>query len=104
MDISNISLSKLKELLAMIPAEILKRERDEKASALKELAAFAAERGFRLDELMGGISADKKARVPVAVKYKHPQNTELAWTGRGRQPKWVVEFLAAGGNLEQLSV
>ena len=105
MELSNLSLAELKNLLTIIPAEIKRREKDEKAQALKDLAAFAAERGFSLEELIGtAVPVEKKERSPVAVKYRHPQNADLAWTGRGRQPKWFVEFIGAGGNLEQLAV
>jgi len=105
MELTNLSLAELKNLLTLIPAEIKKREKDEKAKTLKELEAFAAERGFTLDELLGGSTAKvKKEKGTVAVKYRHPANAELAWTGRGRQPKWVAEFLANGWTLEQLAV
>lgn len=105
MELSNLSLVELKNLLTLIPAEIKKREKEDKAKTLKELEALAAERGFNLAELMGeGSTKVKKEKGTVAVKYRHPQNAELAWTGRGRQPKWVVEFLANGGTLEQLAV
>ena len=52
----------------------------------------------------GKDAAEKVAKVkrPVAVKYRTPDGQE--WTGRGRQPKFVVEFLANGGTLEQLAV
>lgn len=101
MDIANISLFELKALLAQIPKEIERREKEEKVKARKEIEAFAAERGFALSDLLGEIPS-KKERAPVAVKYKHPSDNSLAWTGRGRQPKWVVTFLANGGTLEQL--
>lgn len=103
MDISTLSLAELKDLLNKIPAEIKRREKDEKARALKDIAALAAERGFSLEELMEG-AVSKKEKAPVAVKYQHPKNPQLTWTGRGRQPKWVVEFLAAGGSLDQLAI
>ena len=103
MELSNISLAELKQLLEAIPAEIKRREKDERAQALKDLQAFAAERGFSLEELLGE-GKDKKVSKPVAIKYRHPENAELAWTGRGRQPKWVVEFIATGGTIEQLAI
>jgi DNA-binding protein H-NS len=28
------------------------------------------------------------------VKYRHPENAELCWSGRGRKPKWVEAWLA----------
>ncbi len=103
MELSNIPLAELKQLLESIPAEIKRREKDEKAQALKDLQAFAAERGFSLQDLLGE-GKEKKVAKPVAIKYRHPEKAELAWTGRGRQPKWVAEFIGAGGTIEQLAV
>lgn len=102
MDISTLSLAQLKELLTQIPAEIKRREKDEKANLLKELEKLAAERGFSLSDVLDGGA--KKVKAPVSVKYQHPQDASLTWTGRGRQPKWIVEFVANGGSLESLAV
>ncbi|WP_209022512.1 H-NS family nucleoid-associated regulatory protein [Rhodocyclus gracilis] len=38
------------------------------------------------------------------VKYRHPQNHDLTWTGRGRQPKWVEAALSNGMSLVSLEV
>lgn len=44
-------------------------------------------------------------RVITPIAYRHPENNQLGWTGRGRQPKWVEHWLAQDGNtLEQLAV
>lgn len=102
MDLSNLPLPELKRLLSQIPKEIERRQKEEKIRLLKELEEKAAEHGFSLDELLG--QSGKKERAPVAVKYRHPENPELAWTGRGRQPRWVGDFLENGGNREQLLV
>jgi DNA-binding protein H-NS len=105
MDISTLTLADLKTLLDQIPQEIKRREKDEKAKALKELAAFAADRGFTLADLLSTENLnEKKARAAVAIKYRHPTNPELTSTGRGRQAKWIEEWLAAGGTLDQLAV
>lgn len=57
------------------------------------------------------IEADKAAGVggadgrgKVAPKYKNPDNVFETWTGRGKQPKWVVAALAGGKTLEQLLI
>lgn len=103
MELSNLSLAELKNLLQELPDEIKRREKDEKAKARRDLDAFAAERGFTLEELLDNPK-EKKERTPVAAKYRHPQHADMQWTGRGRQPKWIVEFIAQGGTLEQLSI
>lgn len=102
MDISTLSLVELKDLLTQIPAEIKRREKDEKANLLKDLEKMVADRGFSLSDFMDG--GGKKIKTPVAVKYQHPQDASLAWTGRGRHPKWVVEFVANGGSMDALAV
>ena len=103
MDLSTLSMDELKNLLALVPAEIKRREKKGKAEALKAIQACAAEHGYNLEELVGASPLTMK-RSPVAVKYRHPENADLSWTGRGRQPKWIAEFVAAGRTLDQLSV
>lgn len=106
MDLSAMTLAQLKELLQKIPAEIKRKEAKEKVIALNELKEFAQKRGFSLDELLG---KEAKARGPkagrkVAVKYRHPKDASLQWTGRGRQPKWVQDWLGNGGKIDKLKV
>lgn len=104
MDLSALSIPELKLLLEKIPAEINRREKEEKGRIRKELEELAAKSGYSLDDLLGE-AAEKmaKSKKPVAIKYRHPNDASLNWTGRGRQPKWVVEFLLNGGVLEQLA-
>lgn len=102
MNLSELSIAELKSLLDEIPREIKRREKSEKARVRKELEELAAKSGFSLDELLD--EAGGKVRKPVAAKYRHPQHPELEWSGRGRQPKWVAEFLGNGGTMDQLAI
>lgn len=56
----------------------------------------------------GGKAAAKttkgKKLGKVAPKYRHPQNPDLLWTGRGMKPKWVVEWLDGGGTMDALVI
>lgn len=54
------------------------------------------------DKAAGGGGADGRGKV--APKYKNPDNVFETWTGRGKQPKWVVAALAGGKTLEQLLI
>lgn len=103
MDISTLSLPELKNLLDKIPAEIRRREKQERANTLREIEKLAAERGFTLEELVIGAT-EKKVKTAVAPKYRSPKDANLTWTGRGRQPKWVKEALASGSSLVSLSI
>ena len=104
MDLSSLTVAQLRDLQQQIPAELKRREVQEKANILNEVRAFAKARGFALEELVG---KEVKIKVPtgkVKVKYRHPENASLEWTGRGRQPKWVAEWLTKGGLLDSLTV
>ncbi|MEN3374574.1 H-NS histone family protein [Dechloromonas sp. ZS-1] len=82
-----------------------RREKQEKVTIRQELAAIAAAKGYSLDDLFGTEpKRELKVTKQVAVKYRSPADSSLTWTGRGRQPKWVVEFFAQGGCLDQLAV
>jgi DNA-binding protein H-NS len=105
MDLSNLTVSELRDLQQQIPAEIKRREAQEKINILNEVRAFAKARGYAIEDL---ITKDAKVKVPssvkVKVKYRHPENPELEWTGRGRKPKWVEAWVASGSSIDNLLV
>ena len=104
MDLSSLSVAQLRDLQQQIPAELKRREVQEKANILNEVRAFAKARGYALEELVTKEAKVKGPTGKVKVKYRHPENSALEWTGRGRQPKWVGEWLANGGTMEALTV
>ena len=104
MDLSSLTAAQLRDLQQQIPAELKRRETQEKVNILKEVQAFAKARGYALEELVGKEIKVKTSGGKVKVKYRHPQDASLEWTGRGRQPKWVVEWLGKGNKIEALAV
>lgn len=103
MDLSNLTVAELRELQQRIPAEMKRREAQEKTAVLKELKSFAESRGYSLEQLLEKESK-AQGRSKVKVKYSHPEDSNLNWTGRGRKPKWVEEWLSSGKTLESLQV
>ena len=49
----------------------------------------------------GTTKVSSMAGSVVPTKYKHG---DLTWSGRGRQPKFVQDYISSGGKLEDLSV
>ena len=54
-------------------------------------------------------SSQVKRRSPlkgkkVKPKYQNPQNREQTWTGRGRQPRWLADEIAAGKKIESFLI
>ena len=105
MDISTLTVVQLRDLQQQIPAEIKRREAQEKVNVLNELRAFAKTRGYAIEDLLGKETKVKTATGnKVKVKYRHPENAALEWTGRGRKPKWVEAWVTDGGSLDNLLV
>jgi DNA-binding protein H-NS len=109
MDISKLTTKELQALLKRIPKEISKRKQQEKSKLLVDIVQIASKRGYSLRDLIGKAPRSVKGkkprtRKPVAVKYRHPEQANLTWTGRGRKPHWVTKWLDEGKTMETLAV
>ena len=85
--------------------KLINQQRDTK---LKEAKEIIQQFGFTANDL--GLSAgnNKKGsganKIQLEAKYAHPTDKTLSWVGRGAYPKWVKEFVAGGGTLEDLEI
>jgi DNA-binding protein H-NS len=101
MDLSNMSLGDLRNLQEQVKQEMKKREQQEVQKAREQILAIAQSVGVPLKDLM---TANRGKTGSVAVRYRHPDNADQQWTGRGRQPKWVKEWVEGGKSLDKLRV
>ena len=108
MKLDNLTLAELSQLLALLPAAIKRREVADRKAVIAEMRVLAVARGFNYDELVGAktevATLPKKPRKPVAVKYRHPQDASLTWTGRGRRPAWVAQWEGSGQARKALAI
>lgn len=102
LDLNALSLADLKQLHKDVTKAIAGYEDNKKAEARSALEAHAKELGFSLAELVG--QPVRKVRAAVAPKYRHPENPEVTWSGRGRKPHWFIAALAAGKTAKSLAV
>lgn len=102
MNLSNFSLSDLRNLQNQVSKQLEVTAQQDIAKAREEIQAIARSVGISLEELVKG-AVDKKSQT-VAVQFHNPGNPEERWTGRGRQPRWVKECLDAGKTLDALRV
>jgi DNA-binding protein H-NS len=103
MDLSNLSIGDLRNLQDQIKQEMKKREQEEVQKAREQIQAIAQRVGVPLKDLITSSGRGSKSGS-VAVRYRHPDNSTQQWTGRGRQPKWVKEWVEGGKPLDKLRV
>lgn len=97
------------DLVALIESAkvIYKRRRAERRTVLKRgFEAKLKAEGFTLDEVLGDSarSIAKPTRKTMPPKYRHPDKPELTWSGLGRKPKWMRDFLSRGKSLEDVLI
>ena len=103
--IDKLSYNQLIELKDNIEATIEQRRSDEQAKLKEKMAEMAAEAGFELEDVLParrGVRGKKGGTV--APKYRNPKDSSQTWTGRGRQPKWLVAELEKGRKLESFLI
>lgn len=103
-DLSKMKLDELKKHREDVEKAIADYETRQRADALKAMEAAAKEFGYSVDELVGVKGKSKPKGPKAAPKFRHPENPEMTWTGRGPQPKWLKEQLAAGKSKEDFAI
>lgn len=97
-----LSLKELRQLQKDLAKAISTYEDRHKAEARAKLDAIAKEMGYSLAELIG--AEGKTTRAPAVAKYRHPENSALTWSGRGRKPLWFADHVNAGKDPAELAV
>jgi DNA-binding protein H-NS len=57
----------------------------------------------RLKRLGTPVSA-RRPYPPVHAKYRNPDQPSETWSGRGKQPRWLVAQLRSGRRIEDFSI
>lgn len=103
MNLENLTLDELRKLQDDVQRLIDVRGQEELKRAREEILGIAQRVGVSLESLIA-FSKDKKQGNKVAAQYRHPDDPAKEWTGRGRQPKWIKEFIEEGGKIDALRI
>lgn len=101
-NLDEMPLDELKRLRKDVEKAISSFENRKRSEALAAAEAAAQENGFTLSELTGMVARSRKPKTPA--KYRHPENPELTWSGRGRRPAWISEAVDAGRSLSDFEI
>lgn len=105
-DLTGLNVAELRNLLEEVKAQLEKTEEEERRLAFEAIVEAAKKVGLAPRELLRRYGQEAPAAAPAkeapAVAYRNPANPAETWTGRGRKPRWVTEWLEAGNNIEGL--
>lgn len=103
-----IQQQKLAEQQAELERQIAALLAQEKAAALQRIRALMAEFNLTTADLMPKGKQTRAKAVRRASKaskagYRDPASGSI-WSGRGRRPGWVVQWLAQDRSLDDLAI
>ena len=58
----------------------------------------------RLKLLKAPVFSARRPYPPVSPQYRNPDRPSETWSGRGRQPRWLVAQLKAGGRIDDFRI
>jgi DNA-binding protein H-NS len=103
-DLDALSLEELKALRKKVDTAMENYEKRKRQEALAAAESAAAAAGYSLSELLEDARGRKGKGTVNLPKYRHPENAELTWTGKGRQPAWIKEAVEAGNSLDDFLI
>ena len=105
-DISKVSVEELRRLQVEAEALIVSKKDQAIEDAYDQIVAIADGLGFSIEELLelGEQKRKKTTRKAVEPRYRNKNNPEDTWTGRGKQPRWLVAELEKGAKLEDFLI
>ena len=103
--LSTLSLNELVSTKNEIQDLITSQQENEKSRLLESFKKMSEEAGLDLADVVVNLHSSStttndqasRKRNKARPKYQNPDNGNQTWTGRGRKPLWVAEFLANNG-------
>lgn len=105
-DISNLSVEELERLTAQAEALIESKKDQKIEDAYNKIIEIAEAVGLTLDQFIeyGSHKRKKTTRKAVEPRYRNQSNAAETWTGRGKQPRWLVAEIEKGAKLEDFLI
>ncbi len=105
--LGSMSYAQLLELRNRVDAALVAAKAAEKQELRTKIEALAAKAGLTLSDILDTKTSAGNSKLKgskVAVKYRNPKDAEQTWSGRGRQPNWLVAALKKGQKIESFLV
>ena len=106
--LAKMNYSQLLELRKIVDEAIESRHNEEQQELTERLSKIAKLIGGNVEAPPAKASPAKRVSSSkgkkVKPKYRNPAKREETWTGRGRQPLWLVHEISTGKKLESFLI
>lgn len=108
-DLSTLTVEQLEQLAQQAADMIGVRRQQDLKDGYAKVEQIAHDLGVSVDELLTVGRSSKPARKtstrkPVEIRYRNSTDSSQTWTGRGKQPRWLVAAIATGATKEDFLI
>jgi DNA-binding protein H-NS len=109
LDLDSMSVDEMWRLHEEVSRILSVRLTTEKQELEKRLAQLQREDGMRVEassglQIVNGVPRTRRKYPKVLPKYRNPKNVSETWSGRGKQPRWLVAALKAGSTIDEFVI
>jgi len=106
---SELSLGDLLKVQAQIDQKVKIARLGNRKKVRDQIILLAHENGYKMHDLFPELqpfaqAKPTKEKKTIAPRYRNPTNAQETWSGRGRKPVWVVEWLNTHGDLQSVQI
>lgn len=94
----------LHERIGRLLSERIVAEKQQLEARLVRLNRGQPARGYPLERVKTKQERPRRKYPKVFPKYQNPKAPFETWAGRGKQPRWLVSALKAGGKIEDFEI
>ena len=102
-DFENLSINELQAVKENVEKALKLKQANERKEIIAKIKELAASINCTVEIHDIDNKAVRKGSK-VAVKYRHPDDPEKTWTGRGVTPKWMQALLDSGRDRSEFEV
>ena len=104
-DLDAMSVDEMWRLHEKIGQVLSVRLTSEKRELEKRLAQLRRENEMHAASTeAAGVSRERRKYPRVYPKYRNPNDPSETWSGRGKQPRWLVAALKTGHRIEEFMI
>ena len=102
-DYQNLSESELQTVIESAEKALKNKQATKRKDVIAQIKELAASIDVVVEIHEADIKLTRKG-VKVPVKYRHPEDPEKTWTGRGVMPVWLQTLINAGHDRSEFEV
>ncbi len=102
-DLQKLSINELQAVIENAEKELKHKQANERKEIIAKIKELAASINVTV-EINEHEKKSTRKGGKVAIKYRHPDDPEKTWTGRGVTPKWMQALMESGRHRSEFEI